>query len=95
MSIKQTPAIWLLLPLAFTVACTNKDREQAAKKSDGVESFHYKRPDMKKYIKKESEISTSLPAHAPASEGSEKKQKHPQSEPSGNVVHDFPTKESK
>jgi hypothetical protein len=95
MSTKKTPAILLLLPLALAVACTDKDRAQAAKKNDGVESFHYKRPDMKKYIKKESEIPTSQPVQAPTSEGSEKKKKHPQSEPSPSAVRDLSTKESK
>ena len=95
MSTKKTPAILLLLPLALSAACTNKDREQAAKKNDGVESFHYKRPDMKKYIKKESEIPTSPPVQAPISKSSEKKNKHPQSEPSPSAVRDFSTKESK
>jgi hypothetical protein len=61
MSIKQTPAIWLLLPLAFAVACTNTDREQAAKKSDGVESFRYVPGDPEKYIKRNDAVQSSIP----------------------------------
>jgi hypothetical protein len=60
MSIKQTPAILLLLPLALVVACTNKDREQAAKKSDGVESFRYVPGDPEKYIKRNETTPSSI-----------------------------------
>jgi hypothetical protein len=60
MSIKQTPAILLLIPLALAVACTGKDREQAAKKSDGVESFRYVPGDPEKYIKRNEASQSSI-----------------------------------
>jgi hypothetical protein len=60
MSTKKTPAILLLLPLALAVACTNRDREQAAKKSDGATNFRYVPGDPKKYIKRNATNESSI-----------------------------------
>jgi hypothetical protein len=82
MSTKPKAAVYLLLLLALIVACTDNDRVQAAKQSDGVESFKYERPDMRKYIKKESEnlSSPKTETHEPA--GAEEKPREPQRAPS-------------
>jgi hypothetical protein len=42
----------LLAALTLATACTDRDREQAARKSDGVDTFRYQPGDTKKYIKK-------------------------------------------
>ncbi len=41
-----------LLPLLFGSGCSNRDREEVEKKDDGVSTFRYQPPDMKKYTGK-------------------------------------------
>ena len=60
-----------LFPMLFASGCTNKDREEAAKKDDGVSTFRYQPPDMKKYTeKKETEPRQNKSTHAGKSTGS-------------------------
>lgn len=55
----------VLASLPFLTACSNSDREQAAKSEDGVSTFRYQPPDMKKYTQKR-EQPRQPPASAPA-----------------------------
>jgi len=55
-----------LFPMLFGSGCTNKDREEAAKKDDAVATFRYKPGDGEKYRKKDEKTSPVQPSAAPS-----------------------------
>ena len=51
MSIHKIPCVVLTL-VSLSSGCSKNDREEAAKKEDGVSTFRYQPPDMNKYTGK-------------------------------------------